>query len=343
MKTAVVDDMQSEALLLEGFLKEYSVKTGHDMDITFFSGGESFLEAFEKEDFDLIFMDIYMNGISGVEVSKKLWESGRKYVLVFLTSSSEHMSDAFACHAFDYLLKPVTYERLERVMNDITRSASTENIRLTNGREEFVLPCSSFVCAYSADHYIILPPPARGGASGPPPRREPPQAAGVRRPAQTNKKEHQPPMELIPFAEKDLDAFLAMCRNMYNSPAVAHSVGPEVFTATFRACLAGNQNVEGRMIVEDGCTLGYLLLAHSFSGEIGAPIEMIDELYLLPEARGHHIGRAILEALSAYYRDKAGALKLECTPENQVAMRLYQSLGFRPLPYTAMVWELPTT
>ena len=89
--------------------------------------------------------------------------------------------------------------------------------------------------------------------------------------------------------------------------------------------------------------LGYLLLAHSFSGEIGAPIVMIDELYLIPEARGHHIGRAILETLSAYYRDKAGALKLECTPENQVAMRLYQSLGFRPLPYTAMVWELPTT
>ena len=156
MKTAVVDDMQSEARLLEGFLKEYSDKTGRDMDITFFPGGESFLEAFEKEDFDLIFMDIYMNGISGVEVSKKLWESGRKYVLVFLTSSSEHMSDAFACHAFDYLLKPVTYERLERVMNDITRSDSTENIRLTNGREEFVLPCSSFVCAYSADHYIII-------------------------------------------------------------------------------------------------------------------------------------------------------------------------------------------
>ena len=89
-------------------------------------------------------------------------------------------------------------------------------------------------------------------------------------------------MELIPFAEKDLDAFLAMCRDMYNSPAVAHS----------------------------------------FSGEIGAPIVMIDELYLIPEARGHHIGRAILEALSAYYRNKAGALKLECTPENQVAMRL---------------------
>ena len=83
MKTAVVDDMQSEALLLEGFLKEYSVKTGHDMDITFFSGGESFLEAFEKEDFDIIFMDIYMNGISGVEVGKRQKVcSGVPYIVI---------------------------------------------------------------------------------------------------------------------------------------------------------------------------------------------------------------------------------------------------------------------
>ena len=89
--------------------------------------------------------------------------------------------------------------------------------------------------------------------------------------------------------------------------------------------------------------LGYLLLAHSFSSELGTPIIMIEELYLIPEARGQHIGRAILESLSSHYHNKVGALKLECTPENQVAMRLYQSLGFQALPYTAMVWELPNT
>ena len=123
----------------------------------------------------------------------------------------------------------------------------------------------------------------------------------------------------------------------------AHPVSRDIFISTFRACLAGNQNVEGRMIVENGCMLGYLLLAHSFSSELGAPIIMIEELYLIPEARGQHIGRAILESLSSHYHNKVGALKLECTPENQVAMRLYQSLGFQALPYTAMVWELPNT
>ena len=150
-------------------------------------------------------------------------------------------------------------------------------------------------------------------------------------------------MDLIPFTTANLAEFLEMSRDMYDSPAVAHPVSRDIFIATFRACLAGNQNIHLRRLDHIWKPLGYLLLAHSFSGEIGAPIVMIDELYLIPEARGHHIGRAILETLSAYYRDKAGALKLECTPENKPAMRLYESLGFQPLPYTAMVWELPTT
>ena len=76
-------------------------------------------------------------------------------------------------------------------------------------------------------------------------------------------------MELIPFTTKDLASFLEMSHDMYDSPAVAHPVSRDIFISTFRACLAGNQNVEGRMIVENGCTLGYLLLAHSFSSELG--------------------------------------------------------------------------
>ena len=118
-------------------------------------------------------------------------------------------------------------------------------------------------------------------------------------------------MDLIPFTTANLAEFLEMSRDMYDSPAVAHPVSRDIFIATFRACLAGNQNIEGRMICENGENIGYLLLAHSFSTEIGAPIIMIEELYLLPEARGRHIGRAILEALSRHYQNRAGALKLD--------------------------------
>lgn len=147
-------------------------------------------------------------------------------------------------------------------------------------------------------------------------------------------------MQLTPFAAQHLPLFLQMSADMYDSPAVAHPVSEDVFRATFAACLAKDQNIEGFWVEEEGKPCGYLLLVHAFSSEVGAPIIMVEELYLLPEARGHHTGRAVLELLSAQYRGKVGALKLECTPENVGAMHLYRTLGFEPLPYTAMLLTL---
>ena len=147
-------------------------------------------------------------------------------------------------------------------------------------------------------------------------------------------------MELIPFSPADRSEFLTMSRAMYDSPAVAHAVSDSVFLGTFDACLAGNKNIEGLLLREGSATIGYLLLAHTFSTEIGAPIIMGEELYLYPEYRGQGRGRQILELLREKYHGNAGAIKLECTPENVGAMHLYRSVGFEPLPYTAMVWSI---
>lgn len=147
-------------------------------------------------------------------------------------------------------------------------------------------------------------------------------------------------MQLYPFSGGDWPVFLRMSRQMYDSPAVAHPVEESTFRATFDACLAGGKNVEGFLLREQDAAAGYLLLAHSFSTEVGAPILMVEELFLLPECRGRGLGRQVLETLSRRYAGEIGALKLECAPENKGAMRLYRALGFQPLPYTAMVLPL---
>lgn len=147
-------------------------------------------------------------------------------------------------------------------------------------------------------------------------------------------------MELIPLSAADWAEFRSMSHQMYDSPAVAHAVSDDVFRATFDACLAGGRNIDGFLICNEDKTVGYLLLAHSFSSELGAPILMVEELFLKEEFRGKAIGRRMLELLRQQYTGKIGALKLECTPENAAAMHLYRSLGFEPLPYTAMVWPI---
>ena len=55
---------------------------------------------------------------SGIETAIKLREKDSHALLIFLTSSPEHMSDAFRCHAFDYLVKPFDLEQMKKTILD---------------------------------------------------------------------------------------------------------------------------------------------------------------------------------------------------------------------------------
>ncbi|MCI9006721.1 MAG: response regulator transcription factor [Lachnospiraceae bacterium] len=67
-------------------------------------------------DYDLIFLDIRMPNLNGMELAKKLREKDFEGVLIFVTVLEEYMPDAFEVEAMDYLLKPVEEARLERTL-----------------------------------------------------------------------------------------------------------------------------------------------------------------------------------------------------------------------------------
>ncbi|MCI8549078.1 MAG: response regulator transcription factor [Lachnospiraceae bacterium] len=67
-------------------------------------------------DFDMIFLDIQMPGINGVELAKKLRKKEFNGILIFVTVLTECMPDAFEVEAMDYLCKPVDEARLERTL-----------------------------------------------------------------------------------------------------------------------------------------------------------------------------------------------------------------------------------
>ncbi len=81
--------------------------------------GEACLELFEALRPQVVFMDIEMPGMSGVDCARRLQEIDPKAALVFATAHEGYMGDAFELYAFDYLLKPFKAERvlatLERI------------------------------------------------------------------------------------------------------------------------------------------------------------------------------------------------------------------------------------
>lgn len=72
-------------------------------------------------DDSLIFLDICMKGMNGIEAAERVRKRSARCLIVFLTSSREYAFDAFPIHPFDYLVKPYQTSQLEHVLSGAIR------------------------------------------------------------------------------------------------------------------------------------------------------------------------------------------------------------------------------
>ncbi len=119
MKIALVDDEQKCLDEMAQIFHDFGTQRCCQMEIVPFLNGEAFLEAFEDSGFSAVFMDIYMDGMDGVAAASKMRDLDNRCILVFLTSSTDFMPDAFSCHAFEYIIKPLSPQRIFQVLTDI--------------------------------------------------------------------------------------------------------------------------------------------------------------------------------------------------------------------------------
>lgn len=108
-KIAVCDDVAIERDMLCELLHQYDEK----QIIYNFSCGEELIRS--PLTFDLVFLDIYMNGMTGMETAKLLKEKNQKTSIVFLTSSKDYAVESYEINAFDYIVKPLKSSRLKAV------------------------------------------------------------------------------------------------------------------------------------------------------------------------------------------------------------------------------------
>lgn len=108
MRIAIVDDLAAERTLLKGRLEWQLQRRNVQADILEYESGETFLEAARKAPFTAAFLDIYMDGMTGMEAAKKLRKTDTDCLLVFITTSTDHALEGFQVRALHYLVKPFT-------------------------------------------------------------------------------------------------------------------------------------------------------------------------------------------------------------------------------------------
>lgn len=77
------------------------------------------VQEFSKAPAKVVFVDIDLNGESGLDCARRLCDISPDVKIVFATAHSEYMADAFEIYAFDYIVKPFNMERISRTLNRI--------------------------------------------------------------------------------------------------------------------------------------------------------------------------------------------------------------------------------
>lgn len=119
MKFAIVDDLKIDIEKLQSFItcfaKEYDITLVPPPMI--FKSGQEFLAEFKANCFDVIFLDIIMKDMNGMEVAKQIRNIDKKCRIIFITVSMEFAVESYEVDASWYLIKPYTYEKFSKALH----------------------------------------------------------------------------------------------------------------------------------------------------------------------------------------------------------------------------------
>lgn len=149
LRVAVCEDQTNESEELLALLSNCAV----DCIPTVFTSAEALLEAWSPHAFDVLLMDIYMNGLSGIDAVQRLRDRGEDLPVAFITSSKDHALDSYRLSALKYIEKPVRPERVDEMLRLARLIKSNEpSLLVKRGRTQESIPVSRIVYLEQQGH-----------------------------------------------------------------------------------------------------------------------------------------------------------------------------------------------
>ena len=162
MKIAVIDDSAEDRKLLAEKIQNFCLRESLIYEIRSFSSGNEFLLA-SRTDWDIIFLDIFMNEIDGMTVARTLRGNNVSSLIVFTTSSRDYAIESYDVRAFHYLVKPIEQDKLDEVLRLSEKSIRSRNhyIEVKEGRIMSRILIRDIMYTDHYNHYIQIHTPGR--------------------------------------------------------------------------------------------------------------------------------------------------------------------------------------
>ena len=108
LNIAIVEDEKEMSNCLRDYLIKFFNEENISIDISIFDNGNIFLEKY-KLNYNLIFLDIELPGMNGMETITKLRMINQNIIVVFVTNLAQYAIKGYEVNAFDFIVKPVSY------------------------------------------------------------------------------------------------------------------------------------------------------------------------------------------------------------------------------------------
>ena len=159
MKRIVVcDDNNTHRDLLKDMLAIYFSEIQEPIDIREYESGDA-LVAEAKEEYlkmDLLFLDIHMEGIDGIETARQLRRIGWRIPIIFLTESPEYAVESYEVQAAGYLVKPYSEEQLKETLERIFKIHLKRRIPIKSKRQQRYPYVDDIIYIESDKHQVTV-------------------------------------------------------------------------------------------------------------------------------------------------------------------------------------------
>lgn len=157
MRIAICDDSMIDRNVIRDFLHTYMTERSVPHAMTEYENGMNLVYDIEEGCYyDLVFLDIFMDQILGMDIARKLRSVGYTGKIVFLTSTAEFAVDSYEVEASGYLLKPHDYEKLRSLLNRIIDRTNIGQFQVSVRNTIYSIPFAEIVYVESRNNVCIL-------------------------------------------------------------------------------------------------------------------------------------------------------------------------------------------